>query len=87
MRFGSVIKTTSNNGIVKATVLKYHDYTETVNETVYEQRVQIMKVSDFDTIVEEMHKEHALDKGYGAWLDKTKDGKLYVVKSWIKEGS
>lgn len=75
MKHGSIIK--------RETIAKYRDGIETVRETVYEERVQILRVTDYDTIVEDMHKKHALDIGYGAWLEKYNNGKMYVTKRWI----
>lgn len=86
MRFGAIYKITNDakTGITSATVKKYRDYNEYVNETVHEERVQILRVSDFDTIVEQLHIAHPLED-HGAWLEHGKDGKLYVVKCWVEK--
>jgi hypothetical protein len=75
MKHGSIIK--------REVVAKYRDGIETIKETVYEERVQIIKISDYNTIVEDMHAKHALDVGYGAFLEKYNNGKMYVTKRWI----
>jgi len=75
MKHGSIIK--------RETIAKYRDGVETVKETVYEERVQIIKVSDYNAIVEDMHAKHALDMGYGVFLEKFNNGKMYAVKKWI----
>lgn len=86
MRFGAAYKiiNDSKSGVTSASVKKYRDYAEYVNETVYEERVQIMRVSDFDTIVTQLHIDHPLEDR-GAWLEHGKDGKMYVVKCWIEK--
>jgi hypothetical protein len=84
MRFGSHYKVIHQNGVTKTQVVKFNDYAECVNEEIYEERVRVIRPGDIDAILEEMHIRHALDKGYGVYLDKAKDGKLYAVKQWTK---
>jgi carbonic anhydrase len=83
MRFGATFQITKQLGspITQVAVNKVRDYNEYVNETIHEERVQIMRIQDFDTITAQMHIDHAL-QDHGAWVE-YRDGKMYVVKAWI----
>jgi carbonic anhydrase len=83
MRYGSTfhIEKQPGTGLTTVTTQKVRDYEEYVNETTYHERVQIMKIDDFDTITKQMHIDHAL-QDHGAWLEH-QGGKMYVVKSWV----
>lgn len=87
MRFGAtyhVIKQ-SNSPITQTAIKKYRDGKEYIDEIVSEERVQILKIQDFDTITTQMHIDHAL-QDHGAWVE-YRDGKMYVVKSWIEKNN
>lgn len=83
MRFGSTfhIEKQANSPIISVAIKKVRDYNEYVNETVHEERVQIIKISDFDNILQQMHIDHAL-QDHGAWVE-NRGGKMVVVKCWI----
>lgn len=82
MRFGSKTESITKDGVTTSKLTLYRDYDEVHSETVCEERVQIMKIQDFDTIVAKMHIDHAL-QDYGAWIEHKGD-KMYVVKRWIE---
>ncbi len=82
MRFGSKTEIKVENGVTTSKTTKFREYEEIVNETICEERVQIMKIQDFDTIVNKMHIDHAL-QDHGAWLE-YKGDRMYVVKRWIE---
>ena len=84
MRFGSTftIQKDTKSNVTKIAVVKYRDYDEFVNETVFEERKQIIKIQDFDTLVAKLHIDHAL-QDHGAWIE-YKDGKMYAVLGWIE---
>lgn len=82
MRFGSQYKITKHpNGIIETAVKKVRDYQEIANETIHEERVQIIRISDFDDIMAKMHIDHALND-HGGWIEHGSGGKLYCVKTW-----
>jgi len=83
MRFGTKIERVTQDGITKSKTTIFRDYDEAHTETVCEERIQVMKIQDFDTIVAQMHIDHALHD-YGAWLEHKGD-KMYVVKRWIEQ--
>lgn len=83
MRYGAVYKYQKDGNKIKSTVQKYHEYSETVDETVYEERVQILKVTDVADILEQMLIDHAL-KDVGVYLEHGKSGKMYAVKTWVE---
>ena len=87
MRFGATLKITksADSPITKTEVHKYRDYQEYVNETIHEERRQIIKIQDFDTLVQKMHIDHALSSSYGAWIEKSKDGKMYAILCWVDQ--
>lgn len=86
MRFGATfqIQKDSKSNLTKTNIKKYREYNETVNETIYEERRQIIKIQDFDTLVAKLHIDHALED-HGAWIE-YKDGKMYAVLGWIERG-
>ena len=81
MRFGNQYKIVKNGGITSVNVRKVRDYQEFHNETVHEERVQIIRISDFDDIMAKMHIEHPLTD-HGGWIEHGANGKLYCVKTW-----
>ena len=85
MRFGATfnIQKDSKSNLTRTTVKKYRDYDEFVNEVICEERRQIMKIQDFDTLVERLHIDHAL-QDHGAWIE-YKDGKMYAVLGWVEK--
>lgn len=85
MRFGSTFHITKQAGspITQVAVKKVRDHNEYVNETIHEKRVQIIKIQDFDTLVAQMHIDHAL-QDHGAWVEH-KSGKMYAVLCWIEK--
>lgn len=82
MRFGTKTEIKIEDGVMTSKTTKFRDYQETVNETICEERVQIMKIQDFDTLVAKMHIDHAL-QDHGAWLE-YKGDKMYAVLKWIE---
>lgn len=83
MKFGTKTTITHTNGIMTTKIEKYHDGAVTKAEAINEERIPIIRYSDADTILEQMHIEHALTN-YGVWVEKNPtSGKLYVVKCWI----
>ena len=86
MRFGATYNITkdSKNPVLKVAITKYRDYDEYVNETIHEERKQIIKIQDFDTLVSKLHIDHALSD-HVAWIE-YKDGKMYAVLTWITKG-
>jgi carbonic anhydrase len=87
MRFGATyqIQKDTNSNITKTHVKKVRDHTEFVNETVVEERIQIIKIQDFDTLVSQLHIDHAL-QDHGAWIEYA-NGKMYAVLGWIERDS
>lgn len=83
MRFGTKTEIKIENGITTSKTTKFRDYNEIVNETICEERKQIMKIQDFDTLVAQMHIDHAL-QDHGAWIEYRGD-KMYAVLSWIEK--
>jgi hypothetical protein len=82
MRFGVKTEIKTENGVTTSKVTKFRDYDEVHNETICEERVQIMKIQDFDTIAAKMHVDHAL-QDHGCWVE-YKGDKMYVIKRWIE---
>ena len=79
MRFGSSYKITKHpNGLIETNIKKVRDYTEIANETIHEERVQIIRISDFDDIMAKMHIDHALED-HGGWVEHGPNGRMYVV--------
>ena len=83
MNFGDVrhIKVEGDTEIEHSS--KYFSGQVTVDEEIHKERVQIIRPSDLDDIVRQMHIDHALDSTYGAWVEKTNTNKLYAVKYWV----
>ena len=85
MLYGTKTVTETKNGITKVRSTKYHDGNVTRDETIIEERVPIIKISDATTVFDQMHLDHAFTS-YGAWVEKNPtSGKLYVVKCWIED--
>ena len=84
MRFGEVQTSETNDNQQHETVVKVRNGEEVVKEETFREWVQVMRVSDLDDIINQMHIEHALTSKYGAWLEKQDNGTLYVVKYWSK---
>lgn len=82
MRFGSQYKITKNGNITSVNVRKVRDYQDFCNETVHEERVQIMRISDFDGIMAQMHLDYPLTD-HGGWIEYGTGNKMYCVKSWV----
>lgn len=82
-RFGATYRIEQQGPVTKVAVSKVRDYNEYVNETIHEQRVQILKIQDFDTLVEKLHIDHAL-QDHGGWIE-YRDKKMYAVLSWIEK--
>lgn len=84
LKFGTKTTRTSKNGITRTQIERYHDERRTTNEVVYEERIPIIRITDANTIFEDMQLKHALTD-YGVWVEKNPtSGKLYVVKCWIE---
>lgn len=85
MQFGTKTTRTTKNGILTVRSQKYHEGKVTSDETICEERVPIIKITDANTVFEQMHLEHAFTN-YGAWVEKNPtSGKLYVVKCWVQQ--
>lgn len=84
MRFGSSyhIKSDPKNNLLQVRVQKIRDYNEYVNEIIKEERVQIMKIQDFDTLINKLHVEHPM-KEHGGWIE-YRQGKMYAVLTWVE---
>lgn len=83
MRFGTKTEIRTDGNVTRTTVTKYRDYQETVSEDILEERKQIMKIQDFDTLVAQMHIDHAL-QDHGAWIEYRGD-KMYAVLRWVEK--
>lgn len=84
MQYGEIQHVEGDDNKQKVTTIKLRHGLPFLEESVYKERVQVIRPGDLDTIIGEMHVEHALNESYGAWLDKTNPGRLYVVKYWIE---
>lgn len=79
MNFGEIKSFEGDGDKSVETTVKVHDGQVRLEKREYKERVQIMLVTDLDTIIEEMHVKHAFDQAHGAWIEKSGD-KLYAVK-------
>jgi hypothetical protein len=84
MQYGEIQHYQEDEGKQKVTTIKLRHGLPFLDESTYKERVQVIRPSDLDSIIETMHTEHALNETYGAWLEKAKDGRLYVVKYWVE---
>ncbi len=84
MQYGENIIKVVDAGIESEETTKYRHGLPFIEEMIMKERVEVMRPSDLDGIIEGMHIEHAFDDIYGAWLEKTKGGRLYVIKYSVK---
>lgn len=82
MRFGTKTEIRVKDGVTVTKTTKFRDYAETMNEDIYEERIQIMKIQDFDHLVAKMHIDHAL-QDHGAWIE-YKGDKMYAILRWVE---
>ena len=67
----------------KESVVKFRNGVQFGNLCEYRQRVRVTNPADLNLIIEKLHVEHALKPVYGAWLEKSDSGKMYVIKYWV----
>lgn len=85
MQYGEKQTITQDGDAEVESTTKYRHGLPFVEEEVYKERVEIMRPSDLDDIIIQMHIDHALDGIYGAWIEKAANGsRLYAVKYWVK---
>lgn len=80
IQYGEIQENESTEDSTKNKTIKLRHGLPFLEECIYKERIQVMRITDLDTIIAEMHTKHALDEQYGAWLEKAKDGRLYVIK-------
>jgi hypothetical protein len=79
MQYGEIKSVEGNDNKSIETTIKMHEGRVTTQKKEFRERVQIMRVTDLDLIIEDMHLKHALDFAHGAWIERSGD-KLYAVK-------
>ena len=84
MQFGEIKSIEGDENKSIETTTKVHNGEVSSHKQEFKERVQVLRATDLDTIIEEMHIKHALDFAHGAWLEKYDNGKMYVVKYYAK---
>lgn len=84
IEFGEIYHSEIKDGVETTYSVKFRDSMPAFSEKVYKQRIKVQRVSDLDFVIEQMHFTHAMHDSYGAWVEKTPNGNVYVVKYWVE---
>ena len=79
MQYGEIKSIQGDDDKSIETTLKMHQGQVRYEKKEYKERVQIMRVTDLDIIIEQMRVDYGLDQSFGAWVEKNGD-KLFAVK-------